>query len=99
MKPNQAKLKTLPYLLKGLRIGIERAFPLTGLMSGACHRVATLKPMIGGLLIATEKCRNDRGIGLSGRVIQNYEEDGGDRSVLLVETMGRTQSGLIELPD
>jgi hypothetical protein len=43
--------KTLPYLLIGLRIGIERAFPLTGLISGACHRVATLNPMIGELCL------------------------------------------------
>lgn len=41
-KPNQEKKKTLPYLLKGLRIGMERAFPLTGLISGACQSVWTL---------------------------------------------------------
>jgi hypothetical protein len=46
INPNQAKKKTLPYLLMGLRIGIDRAFLLTGLISGACHRVATLKPMV-----------------------------------------------------
>jgi hypothetical protein len=45
--------KTLPYLLMGLRRGIERAFPLTGLISGACQREATVKPMVG------EKCLNN----------------------------------------
>jgi len=38
--------KTLPYLLTGFRIGTDRAFPLTGLISGACQRVAILKPMV-----------------------------------------------------
>jgi hypothetical protein len=42
--------KTLPYLLTGFRIGIERALKLTGLTSGACQRVATLKPMISGII-------------------------------------------------
>ena len=45
-KPNQAKLNTRPYTLIGLRIGIERALPLTGLISGAFHRRAGLKPMV-----------------------------------------------------
>jgi hypothetical protein len=31
-----------------LRMGIDRAFPLTGLISGACHRRATLKAIVGG---------------------------------------------------
>ena len=47
MNPSHAKKKTRPYLLKGLRTGIDRAFPLTGLISGACQRVATLNPMVG----------------------------------------------------
>lgn len=38
-KPHQEKKNTLPYLLKGLRTGIDRAFPLTGLISGACQSV------------------------------------------------------------
>lgn len=49
MNPNQAKKNTLPYLLAGLRIGIERAFPLTGFISGACQRVATLNPILASL--------------------------------------------------
>jgi hypothetical protein len=48
---------TLPYLLIGLRIGIERAFPLTGLMSGACQSEAMLKPMIGVALVVDRKMR------------------------------------------
>jgi uncharacterized membrane protein len=45
--------KTLPYLLTGLKIGIERAFPLTGLISGACQKVATLNPMIGEICLSS----------------------------------------------
>ena len=62
---------TLPYLLIGLKIGIERAFPLTGLISGACQREAILKPMIverclGNLILEIRKIlttmpNNDRG--------------------------------------
>ena len=37
-KPNQAKKKTRPYLLKGLSRGMERAFLLMGFTSGADHR-------------------------------------------------------------
>jgi len=48
MNPNHANVNTLPYLLNGFRIGIERAFPLTGFISGGCQRVATLNPMVGG---------------------------------------------------
>jgi hypothetical protein len=40
MKPNQEKKNTLPYMLKGLRAGIDLAFLLTGFTNGACHRVA-----------------------------------------------------------
>jgi hypothetical protein len=46
INPNQAKLKTLPYLLKGLRTGTDRAFPLTGLISGAFQREVTLNPIV-----------------------------------------------------
>lgn len=49
MNPNQAKKNTLPCLSTGLRTGIDRAFPLTGLTSGFCQRVATLKPMVADL--------------------------------------------------
>src|SRR5579871_4690233 len=33
-------------MLMGLRIGMDRALWLTGLISGACHKVATLKLMM-----------------------------------------------------
>lgn len=36
-KPNQAKLMTRPYMLMGLRTGIDRAFRLMGFISGACQ--------------------------------------------------------------
>ena len=39
--PNQAKKKTRPYMLMGFKPGIDLALRLTGLTSGACHRVAT----------------------------------------------------------
>lgn len=39
MNPHHEKKNTLPYLSKGLRTGIERAFPLAGLTSGACQSV------------------------------------------------------------
>lgn len=45
-KPNHAKLNTRPYMLMGLKTGIERALRLTGLMSGAFHSRAGLKPMV-----------------------------------------------------
>ena len=34
-------MKTRPYILIGLRPGIERAFRLTGLTTGALHNVVT----------------------------------------------------------
>ena len=39
--PNQANVKTRPYTLIGLNAGIERAFLLTGLTTGALHKVVT----------------------------------------------------------
>ena len=42
IKPNQEKVKTRPYTLMGLKAGMERAFRLTGLTSGAFQRVAGL---------------------------------------------------------
>ena len=39
--PNQANVKTRPYTLIGFKAGIERAFLLTGLTTGALHKVAT----------------------------------------------------------
>ena len=38
-KPNQAKKKTRPYMLKGFKPGMERALRLTGLTTGAFHSV------------------------------------------------------------
>ena len=46
IKPNHANVNTLPYLLNGFRIGMERALPLTGLISGDFQRLATLKPIL-----------------------------------------------------
>lgn len=37
--PNQEKKNTRPYILMGLNPGIERAFRLTGLTTGALHNV------------------------------------------------------------
>lgn len=37
MKPNQEKKNVRPYLSTGLRTGMERAFLLIGLISGAAH--------------------------------------------------------------
>lgn len=68
MKPNHEKKKTLPYLLNGLRIGIDRALPLTGLISGACQRVAMLNPM------TLARCfgDNSRCLGKESRVLEMY---------------------------
>jgi hypothetical protein len=52
MNPNQANANTLPCLSIGLRTGIERAFPLTGFISGACQRVAILNPMVGNISVS-----------------------------------------------
>lgn len=49
-KPHQEKKNTLPYLLIGLRIGMLRAFWLTGLRSGALQRLVSV-PM------SAEDCR------------------------------------------
>lgn len=45
--PNQAKKKTRPYILTGLKPGIERAFRLTGLTTGALHSVVTSNIVVG----------------------------------------------------
>jgi hypothetical protein len=42
-KPSQEKKKTRPYLLRGFSTGIERAFPLRGLSSGADQRRLSVK--------------------------------------------------------
>lgn len=42
-KPIQEKKNVRPYLLMGFRTGIERAFLLIGLMSGALHKWAKAK--------------------------------------------------------
>lgn len=39
MNPNQEKKNTLPYMLRTFKIGIERAFLLTGLTSGAMNSI------------------------------------------------------------
>jgi hypothetical protein len=44
-KPNQEKKKVRPYLLMGLRMGMDRAFLLIGLVSGALHNWETAKGM------------------------------------------------------
>ena len=41
MNANHAKVNTRPYILMGFKPGIERAFRLIGLTSGARHRVVT----------------------------------------------------------
>lgn len=41
LKPNHEKKKTRPYTSKGFRTGIERAFRLIGLVSGADQRYET----------------------------------------------------------
>jgi len=43
--PDQEKKNVRPYLLKGLRMGTERAFLLTGLTSGASQRCDALNPI------------------------------------------------------
>lgn len=43
MKPNQEKKNVRPYLSTGLRTGMERAFLLIGLISGAAHNWETAK--------------------------------------------------------
>lgn len=43
-KPNHEKKKVRPYLLMGLRIGIDLAFLVMGLTSGASQRCDNLNP-------------------------------------------------------
>jgi hypothetical protein len=38
-KPNHEKKKTLPYMLNGFKAGIDLAFLLIGLTSGALNRI------------------------------------------------------------
>jgi hypothetical protein len=45
-KPRYEKKKTRPYLLIGLKTGIDRAFLLYGLSSGADQSVFREKPML-----------------------------------------------------
>lgn len=45
MKPDQEKKNVRPYLLMGFRMGMERAFLLIGLISGALHNWETAKGM------------------------------------------------------
>jgi hypothetical protein len=43
--------------LIGLRIGIERALPVIGLISGAFHKVATEKPMSKVVVLTSQQTR------------------------------------------
>jgi hypothetical protein len=45
-KPRYEKKKTRPYLFPGLKTGIDFAFLLYGLISGADQSMFTLKPML-----------------------------------------------------
>jgi hypothetical protein len=45
MKPNHEKKNTLPYMLIGLKAGIDLAFLDTGLTSGALKRIKGSKPI------------------------------------------------------
>lgn len=45
--PNQANVNTRPYILMGLSPGIERAFRLTGLTTGALHNVVISYIIVG----------------------------------------------------
>jgi hypothetical protein len=71
-KPNQEKKNVRPYLLMGFRTGIERAFLLMGLISGALHNWAKAKgisavvpklhlvccrPVVEDSKFATRRCR------------------------------------------
>ena len=65
-------------------MGIERAFPLIGLISGACQRVATLKPMTGDLsqlstyryLKVNKMSDCDQGRRIRDRNIEDTEKNG-----------------------
>ena len=46
MKPNQEKKNTRPYMLIGLKKGMERAFRLIGFTSGASHRTESVNAMM-----------------------------------------------------
>lgn len=57
-KPNHAKKKTRPYILRGFRPGIERALRLTGLTTGAFHSVVGSNILRGPRWI--KLCCNER---------------------------------------
>ena len=46
MNPNHEKKKTRPYTLTTLKNGMDRAFRLTGLTSGAAYKWASLRPIV-----------------------------------------------------
>ncbi len=46
MNPNHEKKNTRPYMLMGLKKGIDRAFRLIGFTSGADQRSESLNPMM-----------------------------------------------------
>ena len=62
-KPNHAKKKTRPYMLKGFRPGIERALRLTGLTTGGFHSVVGLNILRGanGSSFATIRDESSKG--------------------------------------
>lgn len=63
MNPNQEKKKTRPYRLRGFRPGIERAFRLTGLTSGALQRIVGSNMMYVYTVYTVEKADNTRSNG------------------------------------
>jgi hypothetical protein len=68
MKPDQEKKKVRPYLSTGLRMGIERAFLLMGLTSGALHSWEMAKGMAAAVfelhsMLRKKCCRSKSGIG------------------------------------
>ena len=58
MKPNQEKKNTRPYMLIGLKKGIERAFRLIGFTSGASHRTEILNAMMDESELDSKKQRD-----------------------------------------
>lgn len=54
MKPNHEKKNTLPYMLIGLKAGMDSAFKLTGLTFGARHKAVIAKAIcrsVGGSFV------------------------------------------------
>lgn len=55
-KPNQEKKNTLPYWSTGFRKGTDLAFLVMGLISGACHSEAILKPILCIKVFESRQC-------------------------------------------